>query len=264
MFTQTNTAEGFLFTGEYVRHGEKGLQKTYDVHYATDDDRIPEPQMPGRTRRFREIFTPTDPDRLAVTLEVFDFVTGSWRPWGRYGGRFDIVRLRESARAAASAELPGSPWPDVPAAARERLEHALGRWHVRADFYDSQANVVRTVEWENEAHYVIEGRLVLLTHDAPSLGMLSKTFLYYGQDDGKLHLVDVNQNGDLWLLSGDQDGSVIRSQPKKRADGHEIVIRFTHENVEPDSYEARMDYSLDNGKTWRLSQRQYLTRIGDS
>lgn len=141
------------------------------------------------------------------------------------------------------------------------LEHSLGRWQVKADQFDAEGNVVRTLEWQNHAEYLLPGRLVLLTHNAPQLGSVSKTLVFYSLDEEKWYLVDVNQNGELWILTGGLDREVITSQPRKTADGRTLVVRFTHENIEDDSFEALMEVSFDLGKTWRRSSRQYMTRI---
>ena len=156
--------------------------------------------------------------------------------------------------------LPDSALPPIPAEAKRRMEHSLGHWEVRAEHFDAEGKVVRTSGWENSAEYLLEGRLVLLTHNAPKLGSISKTLVFYSDSEEKWYLVDVNQKGDLWILSGDLDREVITSEPKKREDGRTVIIRFTHENIKDDSFEALMEYSYDGGASWTKGSRQYLTR----
>lgn len=63
------------------------------------------------------------------------------------------------------------------------------------------------------------------------------------------------------MLTGGPDEFVIVSQPKRRPDGRDMIIRFTHSNIEHDSAEALMEYSFDGGKSWRNGFRQSLTRV---
>ncbi len=151
--------------------------------------------------------------------------------------------------------------PPLPPEALRRLEYALGSWHVRAEDFDPEGGVARTTEWRNHAEWLLPGRLVLLTHDAPELGSISKTLVFYSIEEETWYLVDTNQNGQLWILSGGLEREVITSRPKKMPDGRTLVVRFTHENVEADSFEALMEISFDQGETWRESSRQYLRRL---
>lgn len=150
--------------------------------------------------------------------------------------------------------------PELPDEARHRLEQVLGRWRVEAEFLAPDGSVARRVEWENRAEWVLDGRVVLLTHDAPALDVLSKAFVFYSAEDEEFYVVDVNRKGELWILSGGLDAFVLTSRPKRTDDG-EMIVRFTHDPGDDDSMLVRMEYSLDDGATWTLGQRQRLTRI---
>ncbi|QXD23901.1 hypothetical protein F7C95_18615 [Opitutia bacterium ISCC 51] len=62
-------------------------------------------------------------------------------------------------------------------------------------------------------------------------------------------------------IAGGLDEYVITSILKKQAHGHELTIRFTHTNIQQDSFEAVMETSIDGGKSWWTRYRQYLTRL---
>ncbi|MDG2170177.1 MAG: hypothetical protein P8L44_19885 [Opitutales bacterium] len=63
------------------------------------------------------------------------------------------------------------------------------------------------------------------------------------------------------MLTGGLDEYVISSTPKKQPNGRELTIRFTHTNIQEDSFEAIMETSIDGGKSWWARYRQYLTRL---
>ena len=146
----------------------------------------------------------------------------------------------------------------LPEEAKKRLDHIIGRWTFKTDTLGRNGEVRRTVEGTEEAKYIIEGRVVELTTVVN--GMVSKGWLFYNVAEKKFYLTSVDGRGDLWILSGGLDEYVITSQPKKQRNGRELTIRFTHDNIEEDSFEALYETSIDGGKSWWQRSRQYLTR----
>ena len=255
VFMQSQTRDDLLFRGEYTVGPDNELNRTYEVSYGPDQDR-PAPELPGNVRRFREIFRPDGPDALNVQLDIYDFTAGGWNPWGRYGGTYRLVRLHDDHPGDAAFTEGLSPLPDE---ARRRLEQLLGRWSVEAQFLDGSGQVARTVHWENRGEWLIPDRLILLTHDAPEIQVLSKTFVFYDPGDERFRLLDVNQKGETWSLSGTLDSPVLVSEPRETTAGP-MIVRFTHEDIDADTLRAIMHYSLDDGVTWIESQRQMLRR----
>ena len=94
-------------------------------------------------------------------------------------------------------------------------------------------------------------------------GAVSKGHMFYSFRDKKFYMTSVDANGDLWILSGGLDKFTLTSRPRKRRNGSEFLIRFTHENIKPNSFEALMEMSVDGGKTWFRRSRQFLRRIED-
>ena len=119
--------------------------------------------------------------------------------------------------------------------------------------------MVSTAAWVNRGEWLIADRVLLLTHDAPELQVLSKTFVFYDTEEELFRLLDVNQKGETWSLSGRLDSPIIVSEPRKTTAG-EMIVRFTHEDVDENTLRAIMHYSLDDGATWVESQRQTLKR----
>ncbi|ANM30635.1 hypothetical protein ABI59_15230 [Acidobacteria bacterium Mor1] len=254
VFLQSQTRDGLLFRGEYTA-GAGELNRTYEVHYAPDQSR-PAPEYPGNVRRFREIFRPDGADALNVQLDIYDFAAGGWKPWGRYGGTYRLMRIAGDNPGNAAFTEGLAPLPEE---ARRRLEQLLGRWSVETEFYDAAGQVARTTHWENHGEWLIPDRLILLTHDAPELQTLSKTFVFYDPVEQLFRMLDVNQKGDTWSLSGKLDSPVIVSEPRKTTAGT-MIVRFTHEDIDAQTLRAIMHYSLDDGETWVKSQRQTLRR----
>ncbi|MDH4260667.1 MAG: hypothetical protein OEW16_10275, partial [Gammaproteobacteria bacterium] len=56
------------------------------------------------------------------------------------------------------------------------------------------------------------------------------------------------------------DGETRTTPPTPLADGGSMQLRFTRFNVEPDRFESRMEFTLDDGKTWKPGNRQVFIR----
>ena len=151
--------------------------------------------------------------------------------------------------------------PDLPPEARKRLDHHIGEWHVRTEFLGRDGQVVRTTAATDTARYIIPGRVVELTTEIPENGGIStKAWMFYNSARAKYYLTSVDAKGDLWVLSGGLDEYVITSMPRPHPRGGTTMIRFTHTNIEQDSFEAVMEMSRDGGKIWWKRSRQLVTR----
>ena len=87
------TRFGWSFTGQYHPTVNGGLERIYTVSYPVGENRIPEPNLAGWTRRFREVYTPVNDQRMDVTLEIDR--DGSWQGWGPNSGRYSLVRANQ-------------------------------------------------------------------------------------------------------------------------------------------------------------------------
>ena len=150
---------------------------------------------------------------------------------------------------------------EYPAEAKNRLEHIIGKWQSRWEYLDSTGAVVGSITGSEEAKYLIGEQVVEMTTVVPARNSTSKAWMFYNQNEQKFYLTSVDAKGDFWLLTGGLDQYVIVSQPKRQPDGRDMIIRFTHSNIQHDSAEALMEYSFDDGKSWRTGFRQYLTRV---
>lgn len=165
-----------------------------------------------------------------------------------------LALTAHSFAAGASAQLP-----DLPAEARKRLDHHVGEWNVRTEFLGRNGGVVRTSEATDTARYVIPGRVVELATVANEK-IVSRAWMFYNTTADEFTLTSVDPRGDHWVLTGGLDEYVITSAPRPHPRGGTLMIRFTHVNIELDSFEALMEMSRDGGETWFPRSRQYLTR----
>ena len=149
---------------------------------------------------------------------------------------------------------------DIPAAARQRLDHHIGVWDIRTEYVDRDGNVARTVLGVDTARYIIPGRVVELTTAIDEVNFVSKAWVFYSIPTQEYTLTSVDARGELWILKGGLDEYVITSPPKTQEDGRVITIRFTHIDIEEDSFTAVMEFSYDDGRTWGVGYRQYLRR----
>ena len=149
---------------------------------------------------------------------------------------------------------------DIPAEARHRLDHHIGVWDIRTGYLDRAGDVARTVLGVDTARYIIPGRVVELTTAIEEVSFVSKALVFYSIPTQEYTLTSVDARGELWILKGGLDEYVITSPPKTQEDGRVITIRFTHIDIEENSFTAVMEFSYDEGRTWQVGYNQYLSR----
>jgi len=154
---------------------------------------------------------------------------------------------------------PQSKITELPEEAQKRLDYHIGEWSVHIEFLDSAGNVTRTAEGTDISRYLIDSTVVELT-TIDDGNNISKGWIFYNIKEQKYYLVSVSSEGDLWILKGGLDQYVITSDPREQLNGKTVQIRFTHYNIEENSFEAIMEYTIDGGKTWRKAYRQIITR----
>lgn len=147
----------------------------------------------------------------------------------------------------------------LPEEARKRLDHSIGEWTFVTKVFNRNGEVIREIEGRDKNRFVIADRVVEhinRTGDATSRGLM-----FYNFREKRFQMTSVDKSGDLWILSGGLDKYILTSRARKRPNGSESMIRFVHENIQADSFEAKMEISFDGGETWRLRSRQFLKRV---
>ena len=149
----------------------------------------------------------------------------------------------------------------LPPEARQRLDYAIGDWVSRTEGLNQRGEVVRTSFSEDQRRFVIENRVVEITGVMRESGKTFRAWEYYDERAGRYSLTSINREGQLMTMSGELGGEFQwASEPQERPNGDTFILRFTHYDIEPDSFKALGEYSRDGGETWTPFSRQHLTR----
>lgn len=149
---------------------------------------------------------------------------------------------------------------DVARMAQDRLDYLIGMWDSTTEFLDADGNVERTDHSVNVIEPFI-GTRVLLTTMVGSGASVRKSIRFFDQADERYYEIGIGADGDVWILSGGLDEYVTTSQPRPSPAGGSVMVRFTHRNIQPNSFQAFMEVSTDQGRTWRPSRtRETMVR----
>lgn len=144
--------------------------------------------------------------------------------------------------------------------AQERLDYLIGTWDSTTEFFDGAGNVVRTDHSVNVIEPFI-GNRVILTTMIGSGSTVRKTIRFFDRADERYYEIGIGVDGDVWILSGGMDEYVTSSQARPSSNGGKVMVRFTHTNIEPNSFQAFMEVSRDEGRTWQSSNtRETMVR----
>jgi hypothetical protein len=211
-------------------------------------------------------------ERAAPDAEAADGVAGQWR------ARFEEIS-EERFEWTCEISTDGTKWwPAVRAHARrrlmprtpstvdpravERMEHKIGRWAFELDYLRPDGSVALTYHGTDEATWLVPGRILQVVDHLHETDARGRSWWFWDEPLQRFTLVAVGADaGELWVFRGDLSAWVITSQPRRMADGSEMQLRFTHAAIEPDSFTATMEYSLDGGATWTRASVQRLHRL---
>lgn len=157
-----------------------------------------------------------------------------------------------------------TPPPEVPspavATAIDQLRHAHGEWTATTEFLKPDGSVARRATGTYRFDWVVPDRVLQGRSDIPELGMASGVLFYVSEEKSVIEMASVGRDGHLWVMSGPADGEVRTTPPTPQADGSVLQLRFTREEVTPDRFRSRMEFTTDGGKTWRPGNRQVFER----
>jgi hypothetical protein len=168
-----------------------------------------------------------------------------------------IALLTHPGPALLAAE-PAAPSPLDASVAQ--LRHAAGEWNVTTEFLNDDGSVGRSTSGTYRFDWVIPGRVLSGRSDIPEIQMTSALLFYVNDKTGVIEMVSVGADGALWIMTGPLGGETRETRPFKTADGGESRLRFTRYNVQPDSFESKMEYTADDGKTWLPGNHQRFVR----
>ncbi|MFZ2507658.1 MAG: hypothetical protein WAW79_04170 [Steroidobacteraceae bacterium] len=163
--------------------------------------------------------------------------------------------------ALAAPQLCAEPAsPEALAVGVTQLRHAIGEWNVSTARYGEDGSVTGTMPGTYRFEWVVPDRVISGRSDIPGLGSASGILFYVRERRATIEMVSVGADGHLWVMTGPIDGETRMTPPTPLADGGSMKLRFTRFNVEPDRFESRMEYSLDDGATWKPGNHQVFQR----
>lgn len=192
---------------------------------------------------------PTSPDRAG---------TAAWGTHRSSHARWATVFLMASfcAQPASGQENTAPP---VPEEAVQRLRQLHGRWQFQTEYLNAAGEVTGRTSGTEEVEWLVEDRVLGMTSRLDGDRVGSRAMWFYDRTTLEFTLVSVNgSTGELWVLGGDLDQWQIRSRVTPPGSAQ---IRFTHYDVEQDSWRALMEYSTDGGDTWLPGFRQVFSRV---
>jgi hypothetical protein len=146
------------------------------------------------------------------------------------------------------------------AASVEQLRNAVGEWAVVTEFLNEDGTVAKTVNGTYQFEWVIVDRVLSGKSEIPEMKQSSGILFYVNEKRKMLEMVSVGQDGYLWVMAGPLGEEVRYSQKFKTQDGGESQLRFTRFNVSSDGFESKMEYTDDDGKSWKPGNHQVFRR----
>jgi hypothetical protein len=152
------------------------------------------------------------------------------------------------------------PDPEALAHSIEQLRASVGTWDTTTEFLNDDGSVARSVEGTYQFSWVVPDRVLSGRTEIPELGQASGILFYVNPTRGTIEMVSVGGDGNLWVMTGPLGGEERTTQEYPAADGGTGRLRFTRFNVAPDSFESRMEYTDDGGRSWKPGNHQRFQR----
>ena len=142
----------------------------------------------------------------------------------------------------------------------EQLRQHKGRWIVETEFLNPDNTVARRASGTYRFDWAREDQILIGVSEIPEMGAASGILFFLAPQRGVIEMVTVGNDGRVWTMTGALGTEVRETQPFRTQAGGEARMRFTRFNVHPDSFESRMEYSEDRGKTWLPGNHQTFRR----
>ena len=140
------------------------------------------------------------------------------------------------------------------------LRQVIGEWAVVTEDINPDGSVARRVDGTYTFEWVIPDRVIAGRAEVPEVNQVSAILFYVNESKGHIEMVSVAADGQLWIMTGALGGDTRYTQELPTQDGGTGQLRFTRYNVGVDSFESKMEYTTDGGKTWLPGNHQVFTR----
>jgi hypothetical protein len=163
--------------------------------------------------------------------------------------------------ALAAPQLCAEPAsPEALAVGVAQLRNAIGEWNVTTARYSEDGSVTGTMPGTYRLEWVVPDPVISGRSAIPEPGSASGILFYVRERRAAIEMVSVGADGHLWVMTGPIDGETRLTPSTQLAGGGSMKLRFTRFNVGPDRFESRMEYSLDDGATWKPGNHQVFQR----
>lgn len=146
------------------------------------------------------------------------------------------------------------------AASVDQLRHVIGLWSVTSEFLNEDGSVAQSMQGTYEFDWVVPDKVVMGKSDIPAIGRSAGILFYVNEKKETIEMVSVGADGYLWIMTGPLGDETRTTQEFKSQEGKDSQLRFTRFNVGRDSFESRMEYTEDGGKTWKPGNHQVFRR----
>lgn len=142
----------------------------------------------------------------------------------------------------------------------QQLRDAVGDWAVTTEFLNEDGTVANTAEGTYHFEWVIEDRVLSGYSEIPDMDMRSALLFYVNENKGTIEMVSLGKDGKLWIMTGPLGSETRYSEPFATQSGGQAQLRFTRFNVNENAFESRMEFTEDNGETWKPGNHQVFRR----
>ena len=145
-----------------------------------------------------------------------------------------------------------------------QLRTSVGRWAVVTEFLNEDGSTAKSVAGTYEFSWIVPDRVVAGKSEIPELKQTAGILFYINERAREIEMASVGGDGELWIMTGPLGGEERLSQEYKTANGGTGRLRFTRFNISQDAFESRMEYTEDEGKTWKPGNHQTFRRMAPS
>lgn len=137
----------------------------------------------------------------------------------------------------------------------------VGTWDCRWENLDEDENVVSVVTGTERIRAVFGERVLEMETELPEHAYGSRGLKFYEPNEKKILFVDVDQNGEYWIMEQDVETREMLSAPHLNADGTTMQIRFLPLDEGRDEKQILMERSSDGGRTWVKGFYLFVRRV---
>ena len=143
----------------------------------------------------------------------------------------------------------------------EQLRSSIGTWDVTTRFLSPDGSIARSAQGTYEFEWIVPDRVVSGRSAIPELGQAAGILFYIREQSQEIEMVSVSADGRLWVMTGPLGGEVRETPEYETQSGGREALRFTRYDVLADSFESKMEYTNDGGRTWIQGNHQSFRRV---